>query len=78
VEDYIEMSVKDSGPGIPDNELNLVTNKFYRGKEWEESKEEGSGLGLYIAKTLMEKMDGELILESKGDGLKVILMIPLS
>jgi signal transduction histidine kinase len=78
VEDYIEMSVKDSGPGIPDNELNLVTNKFYRGKEWEDSKEEGSGLGLYIAKTLMEKMDGELILESKGDGLKVILMIPLS
>ncbi len=78
VEDYIEMSIKDSGPGIPANELNLVTNKFYRGKEWEDSKEEGSGLGLYIAKTLMEKMDGELILESKGDGLKVILMIPLS
>lgn len=78
VEDYLEMSIKDSGPGVGEDELELITNKFYRGKRWKESKAEGSGLGLYIAKTLMEKMDGELIPESDGDGFTVILMIPLS
>ncbi len=78
VDDYLEMSIADHGPGIEEDELELITNKFYRGKKWRESKAEGSGLGLYIAKTLMEKMDGELIPESDGNGFTVILMIPLS
>ncbi len=78
VDDYLEMSIADHGPGVEEDELELITNKFYRGKRWKESKAEGSGLGLYIAKTLMEKMDGELIPESNGDGFTVILMIPLS
>ena len=78
VDDYLEMSIADHGPGVEEDELDLITNKFYRGKRWKESKAEGSGLGLYIAKTLMEKMDGELIPESDGDGFTVILMIPLS
>ena len=78
VDDYLEMSIKDFGPGVPTDELDLITNKFYRGKQWDESKEEGSGLGLYIAKMLMEKMDGELLTASEGEGLTVTLMIPLS
>ncbi|MCR5356222.1 MAG: HAMP domain-containing histidine kinase [Lachnospiraceae bacterium] len=77
VDDYLQLNIKDSGPGVPDDELDLITNKFYRGKQWAGSKEEGSGLGLYIAKTLMEKMDGEL-LASNDEGLTVTLMIPLS
>ena len=62
---------------MPGDEINLITNKFYRGKQWTDSKEEGSGLGLYIAKMLMEKMDGELLAESRDKGLKITLMIPL-
>ncbi|MBR6486481.1 MAG: ATP-binding protein, partial [Lachnospiraceae bacterium] len=78
VDDYLEMRIKDFGPGVPPDELDLITNKFYRGKQWAESKEEGSGLGLYIAKMLMEKMDGELLTASEGEGLTVTLMISLS
>ena len=74
---YLEMKLQDYGPGVPADELDLLTNKFYRGRDWENSKEEGSGLGLYIAKTLMEKMGGELVLESNGDGFCVTLLIPL-
>ena len=74
---YLEMKLQDHGPGVPADELDLLTNKFYRGRDWENSKEEGSGLGLYIAKTLMEKMGGELVLESNGDGFCVTLLIPL-
>ena len=77
-EEFLEMTIRDHGPGVPEDELSLIANKFYRGKQWADSKEEGSGLGLYIAKMLMEKMDGELLPESKGDGLSITLLIPLS
>ncbi len=78
VEEYLEMSVRDFGPGVPEEELGMILGKFYRGKKWAESKEEGSGLGLYIASTLMEKMDGELLPSNEGRGFKITLMIPLS
>ena len=77
-DDYLQLKISDHGPGVPAEELSLITNKFYRGKKWKESKESGSGLGLYIAKTLMEKMDGELLAESAGEGLSITLTIPLS
>ena len=78
IEGYLEMQIRDYGPGVPEGELQLITNKFYRGKEVEDTKKEGSGLGLYISKTLMEKMNGELVCKSEGDGFTVILLIPLS
>ena len=78
VEEYLEMNIRDFGPGVPGEELGMITGKFYRGKDWENSKEEGSGLGLYIASTLMEKMDGELVPSNEDKGFKITLMIPLS
>lgn len=78
VDEFLQMEIRDYGPGVPKDELNLITNKFYRGKDWAESKEEGSGLGLYIAKTLMEKMNGELVITGEGEGFDVSLLIPLS
>lgn len=77
-QEFLEMKIQDYGPGVPEDELSLIANKFYRGKQWAESKEEGSGLGLYIAKMLMEKMNGEMLPESSGDGLTITLLIPIS
>ena len=74
---FLEMRIQDHGPGVPSDEIELITNKFYRGKEWADSGTGGNGLGLYIARTLMRKMNGDLIPES-GDGLTVTLVIPLS
>ena len=78
VDGNLQMRIADHGPGVPAEELDLITNKFYRGKQWEKGEKDGSGLGLYISKTLMEKMGGELIAESNGDGLSITLIIPLS
>ena len=78
IEGYLEMQIRDYGPGVPKEELGLITNKFYRGKGVADTKTEGSGLGLYISKTLMEKMNGEMICKSERDGFSVILLIPLS
>ncbi|MCR4644163.1 MAG: HAMP domain-containing histidine kinase [Oscillospiraceae bacterium] len=77
-EGFLEMRLQDHGPGVPQDELELITNKFYRGKAWKESDTDGNGLGLYIARMLMKKMDGDLIAESDGDGLAITLVIPLS
>lgn len=78
LEEFLEMHIRDYGPGVPEDEMSLIANKFYRGKKWADSKEEGSGLGLYIAKTLMEKMKGEMLPANTEDGFCITLLIPLS
>lgn len=77
-EGFLEMSIQDHGQGVPKDEIELITNKFYRGKDWADSNTDGNGLGLYIAKMLMKKMNGDLTAESSGDGLTLTLAIPLS
>ena len=74
-ESFLEMSISDSGPGVYEEEIALITNKYYRGKQ--HGDKEGSGLGLYIARILMDKMGGELSVRSEN-GLCVTLLIPLS
>jgi len=74
-ESFLEVSISDSGPGVSEDEIALITNKFYRGKQ--HGGKEGSGLGLYIAKILMDKMGGELSVRSEN-GLCVTLLIPIS
>lgn len=80
IDDYLEMKIRDYGPGVSEEELPAVTNKFYRGKDAEKRQKEGSGLGLYISKSFMEKMDGDLICEraDENGGFSVKLLIPLS
>ncbi len=77
-EKFLEMNIKDYGPGVSRDELELITNKFYRGKKAEADNKEGSGLGLYIAKSLMVKMNGELICDSDDEGFSVTVLIPVS
>lgn len=77
-EKYLEMQLADHGPGVPPSEIDLITNKFYRGKDWQDTDKDGNGLGLYIARSLMTKMNGDLIAESDGTGLVITLVIPLS
>ena len=75
---YLEMTIRDYGPGVSRDELELITNKFYRGKKAEADNKEGSGLGLYIAKSLMVKMNGELICDSDDEGFSVTVLMPIS
>ncbi len=74
---YLEMSIRDYGKGIDPEEIDLLTNKFYRGMKNTEGKE-GSGLGLYIASELMKKMKGQLICSTYEDGFEVTLLILLA
>jgi two-component system cell cycle sensor histidine kinase PleC len=59
------MSVKDTGPGIPEDELSVVMSKFGQGSNAIKSAEQGTGLGLPIAKNLIELHGGTFALKSK-------------
>jgi len=59
------LSVKDTGPGIPEEELPVVLSKFGQGSNAIKSAEQGTGLGLPIAKNLVDLHGGTFTLKSK-------------
>jgi len=73
---YLIIDIVDHGAGVPDDELPLLTSKFYRGKNADEKN--GYGLGLYISNTLLMQMSGELRLENRQDGFAVRIMLRLA
>ncbi|WP_314587457.1 HAMP domain-containing sensor histidine kinase [Paenibacillus terrigena] len=73
---YLEIHVMDYGSGVLGEELPLVCNKFYRGSNVEGHI--GSGLGLYISKYFMQKMEGDIACFNRLDGFTVVLRIKLA
>lgn len=63
----VEISVKDNGIGIPKDEHKRVFSKFYRSESAVMTETEGSGLGLYIAKSVVESSGGKMWFESELD-----------
>jgi two-component system phosphate regulon sensor histidine kinase PhoR len=59
---WLHLSVEDEGRGIPDKDIPRIFGRFYRAAGSEQIK--GTGLGLYIAKLLVEAMAGRLSVES--------------
>lgn len=72
-EQFLVIEFIDCGTGVREDELPLLTNKFYRGKN--AAVKNGYGLGLYICKYLMEQMSGGLQCENRSDGFCVRLML---
>jgi len=72
----LELEFRDYGKGIADEELPLITNKFYRGKN--AGNKSGAGLGLYICKTMLERMDGKIDCYNTEDGFAVKIFLKLS
>ena len=71
------MSVKDTGPGIPDEEIPVVLASFGQGSNSIKSAEQGAGLGLPIAKNLIDLHGGTFALKSKlRIGTEVIVTFP--
>ena len=71
------LSVKDTGSGIPENEIPIVLASFGQGSNSIKSAEQGAGLGLPIAKSLIDMHGGTFTLKSKlRIGTEVIITFP--
>nr|WP_296266366.1 HAMP domain-containing sensor histidine kinase [uncultured Merdimonas sp.] len=59
---YVCVEVEDQGPGIPEEERAQIFGRFYRGKKVQQ--EEGVGIGLYLAREILEKEGGYIKVSS--------------
>lgn len=63
----VYFEIKDKGVGIPKEEQKFIFRKFFRSKNAVRHQTEGSGLGLHIARNIIEMMDGKIWFESEED-----------
>ena len=72
-------SISDDGPGIAEEDLPFVFDRFYQADKSRTRKgNKGSGLGLAIAKQIVDSYNGDIDVESKeGEGTKFIIVLPL-
>jgi signal transduction histidine kinase len=76
--DHLLVSIADSGIGIPRDQQKNVFTKFFRARNAVKRETDGSGLGLYIAKTTIEKNGGTIWFESAEDkGTTFYFTVPL-
>ena len=78
-DEYVIISVKDSGTGIKNSKLNTIFEKFYVDKNNKNINAEGIGIGLAFTKSLVELHQGSIQVESKkGFGANFIVRLPMS
>ncbi len=63
----LRIDIEDSGVGIPDEELDKIFDRFFRGKVTQELGVPGTGLGLSIVKGIVERYGGEIQVSSRPD-----------
>jgi signal transduction histidine kinase len=92
-DDYVALRVEDNGRGIPKEDLPILFDKFYRGRPspnsevattatdeefLEDADASGMGLGLYLARDVMDRMGGKITVETEiGKGSIFTLHLPI-
>lgn len=73
----VEIHIRDTGPGIPEDELPLIFGRFFRSSTSVKAAVPGTGLGLAIAKELVELQGGEIRVSSvAGEGTTFSVCLP--
>jgi len=77
--DKLMINISDSGIGIPKNEIRYIFTKFYRATNGRKADTEGMGIGLYLAKRIIERHKGKISVESAGEnkGSTFTIVLPL-
>jgi signal transduction histidine kinase len=74
----IELEVEDRGPGIPDSERGLIFDAFYRGGPDASRSTDGAGLGLAVARAIVDAHGGEIWLPVAPTGTRVRFSVPIA
>jgi signal transduction histidine kinase len=75
IDDWLEVEIQDTGPGIPSN----IVDKLFIKPTPSRKPGEGSGLGLWLTNLLLQKYSGEITIMSTGtDGTTMLVRIPVS
>lgn len=67
MESYIRLDIEDNGIGIDEEEVNNIFKRFYRGKARLIQNTEGSGVGLYLTRKILEEQGGCITVKSAKD-----------
>lgn len=79
VGNMMEITFQDSGIGIPENQKEHLFTKFFRASNAIKMEKIGSGLGLFIAKNIIEAHHGKIWFESKdGEGTTFFIKLPVT
>lgn len=74
---FIKLSVRDTGIGISDLDLPYIFERFYRADESRNKLTGGAGIGLTITKSIIEAHNGSIAVESKAnEGSEFVIKIP--
>lgn len=75
----VQLSVKDTGIGIPESAKPHIFERFYRAENAVRAVGEGTGLGLYLVKLVLDSCGGKISFTSRqNEGSVFTVMIPLS
>jgi signal transduction histidine kinase len=76
--DFVKITFADNGPGVSEDALPHIFERFYREDTARNTKTGGTGLGLAIVKKIVEVHDGNIsALSKEGEGLTVIVKLPV-
>ena len=80
VEDgMFKMSITDEGFGLPGGDPEDLFQLFHRGKNTATRRASGTGIGLYVARRIVERHPGSIVMErNRGDGAAARLTIPVA
>lgn len=76
---HVEVSVIDHGAGIPEGDLHRIFERFSRGSNSGKFDPNGTGVGLYIAKGIIERFGGKISAHSvEGQGTTIVFTLPVA
>ncbi|MBR6483380.1 MAG: HAMP domain-containing histidine kinase, partial [Clostridiales bacterium] len=73
MDEYLVIEISDKGPGVSENELPLLKEKYKRGSD--AKAKDGAGLGLYLTDYFLTNMDGKLELRNNEPGFTAVLYL---
>jgi signal transduction histidine kinase len=74
---HVRLSVQDHGVGIPESELKRIFRRFYRVPNRALGRVKGTGLGLFIVRTIASKHGGRVFAQSAGEGMGTTVFLEL-